>query len=78
MREKQLKLVVTFHTTEEAIIMEQECKAAGLEGRLIPVPRQLSAGCGLAWSMSAELKERVERHMQSKKLGYESMAECMI
>ena len=41
MREKKLWLVITFHTTAAAIAMEKLCRAKGLPGRLIPVPREL-------------------------------------
>jgi hypothetical protein len=34
--------------------MEQFCAAQSVGGRLIPVPRELSAGCGLAWRMLPE------------------------
>lgn len=50
LRKPQLRLVVTFHTTAEALKTEQVARKLGLEGRLIPVPQALSAGCGLAWS----------------------------
>lgn len=40
MRKKELKLVVTFHTTTDAMAMEKACKEAGAPGRLIPVPRR--------------------------------------
>ena len=46
MREKKLWLVITFHTTAAAIAMEKLCRAKGLPGRLIPVPRELTADCG--------------------------------
>ena len=49
MREKRTWLVVTFHTTAAAIGMERLCTARGLAGRLIPVPRALTADCGMAW-----------------------------
>ena len=45
MRKKELKLVVTFHTTADAMAMEKACKAEEVPGRLIPVPRVISAGC---------------------------------
>ena len=44
MRKKELKLVVTFHTTADAMAMEKACKAEEVPGRLIPVPRVISAG----------------------------------
>ena len=49
MRKKELKLVVTFHTTADAMAMEKACKEQNVPGRIIPVPRTISAGCGLAW-----------------------------
>jgi hypothetical protein len=29
---------------------EDFCLDRGIDGRLIPLPREISAGCGLAWS----------------------------
>ena len=49
MREKSLKLIVTFPTTTAAMAMEKACAQKQIPGRLIPVPRELTAGCGMAW-----------------------------
>ncbi len=49
MREKSMKLLVTFHTTAGAMAMEKYCKAQEAPGRLIPVPRSITADCGLCW-----------------------------
>ena len=49
MRNKENRLVITFHSTTEAMEAEKRLKELGVPGRLIPIPRQLSAGCGLAW-----------------------------
>ena len=38
----------TFNSTHQAILMEKILKANGHEMRLIPMPRNLSASCGLA------------------------------
>ena len=59
MREKQLRLVVTFSTATAAMAMERRCLADGVPGRLIPTPRQLTADCGLAWSAPPEAKAAV-------------------
>ena len=53
MREKKPYYVLTFHTTDAAMEMESFCKQNGIAGRLVPVPRRLSAGCGIAWRMAA-------------------------
>ena len=60
MREKSEKCVVTFRTTAGAMAMERACKEAGLPGRLIPVPRSITAGCGLCWAAPREAREAVE------------------
>lgn len=57
MRKKELKYLVTFHTTTGAMAMEKYCKEHKLPGRLIPVPRQISAGCGMAWAAPLESRE---------------------
>ena len=54
MREKSKYIVITFYTTAEAMHMEKYCHGNCIQGRLIPVPREISAGCGLAWRMSLE------------------------
>ena len=37
MRKKELKLVVTFHTTADAMAMEKACKENNTPGRIISV-----------------------------------------
>ena len=50
MRAKERRLIVAFRTTHDAMAFEDFCDEKGAPGRLIPLPRQISAGCGLAWS----------------------------
>ena len=54
MREKKLWLIITFHTTTAAMAMESLCTEKGLPGRLIPVPREITAGCGMSWRAPVE------------------------
>ena len=72
MRKKQLKLVVTFHTTADAMAMEKACKADQIPGRLIPVPRSISAGCGLSWCALPGEEDAIREEM--KKVGIEEEA----
>ena len=37
MIKKELKLVITFHTTTEAMAMEKACKEFGADGRIIVI-----------------------------------------
>lgn len=61
MKEKSLKLILTFHTTTAAMAMEKACAAHLLPGRLIPVPREVASGCGMAWCALPESGEALEQ-----------------
>lgn len=78
MRKKELKLVVTFHTTADAMAMEKACKEQNAQGRLIPVPRAISAGCGLAWCAPLECRESLKDVMCGVGIEEEEMHECMV
>ncbi len=64
MIKKQLWLVITFHTTAGAMAMERKCRAAGIDGRLIPVPRTITAGCGMAWRSAPSERARLVELLQ--------------
>ena len=68
MRQKEEKCVVTFRTTAAAMEMERACKAEGVPGRLIPVPRTITAGCGMCWSAPPEAREAVEELVIKERL----------
>ena len=78
MRKKELTLVITFHTTADAIAFEKVCKAQNVEGRLIPVPRAITAGCGLAWCAGLGCKEAIKEVLQKAGIDEEALHECMV
>lgn len=55
------RVIYSFQTTTEAMKMEQLCKALNVPGRIIPIPSQISAGCGLAWAVDFQQAEQVDR-----------------
>ena len=57
MLKKKPTLIITFATTTQAMAMESFCNRENLPGRLIPVPREITAGCGLSWKARPEEKE---------------------
>lgn len=73
MRQKQLRLITTFHTTADALLCEKVCKEQNMEGRMIPVPRQLSSGCGLAWCCGPEEEGRFADFLREKQVEYDAM-----
>lgn len=78
MRKKELKLVVTFHTTTDAMAMEKACKTNHVQGRLIPVPRSISAGCGLSWCAELTEREQIQELMKKAGIQEEEIHECMV
>jgi hypothetical protein len=68
MREQKLWLLATFHTTAGAIAMEKYCAAAGVPGRLIPVPRAITSDCGMAWRTEPALRAQTERVAQAQRI----------
>ena len=60
MRKKEPRVVITFHTTAEAMAMERICREQGIDGRLMPAPRAFSADCGIAWCSPLSRRERLE------------------
>ena len=54
MLKKKPTLIITFATTTQAMAMEKFCTQQNLPGRLIPVPREITAGCGLSWKAQTE------------------------
>ena len=57
MLKKKPTLIITFSTTTQAMAMEKFCAQQNLPGRLIPVPREITAGCGLSWKARPEEKD---------------------
>ncbi|MBE6928410.1 MAG: DUF3343 domain-containing protein [Ruminococcaceae bacterium] len=74
MRKKELCAILTFSTTTEAMAME----AQGLPGRLIPVPTDIHAGCGMCWKAPIAEKARLLAAVQERKLPYEGIFELVI
>ncbi len=78
MRKKEKKLVVTFHTTADAMAMEKACREHNVPGRLIPVPRSISAGCGMAWCTALEDRDRILQVLKERNIEQEDVHECML
>ena len=78
MRRRERRLIVAFYTTHDAMAFEEHCNARGAEGRLIPLPREISAGCGLAWSAPPEDPKRLMKLLQEAGIDPQHMKEMEI
>ena len=73
MREKKPFLIITFSATVDAMAMEKYCMDHQLPGRLIPIPREIHAGCGLAWKTAPDEKDSFTRTLKDIGIRWEAM-----
>lgn len=73
MRVKRDFLVVSFPTTAAAMACEELCHERGLPGRMIPVPSQISAGCGLAWRVLPGERGAIEAALAEAGISWSGM-----
>ena len=75
MREKEPRVVVTFHTTAEAMATEQVCRKSGIAGKLISAPRALSADCGIAWAGPVATRAALEAALDAAGVEFAEVCE---
>lgn len=78
MRIKTFKVLITFPSTAQALHMEQCCREKGAVGRLIPVPREISAGCGMAWAAGTGEKEKLQALISEAGIEVEAIYEMQL
>jgi len=78
MREKKIQCLVTFKTTTQAMAFEEIAKKAALTGRLIPLPREIAAGCGLSWKDNPSSRAIIEKLISKHDLKHDEIYEITI
>ena len=78
MRAKEPKSVVTFVNTTDAMKMEAVCEERKVPGRMIPVPKVISAGCGLAWCSAPENEDVIREVLNFAGLKEQAIHNCLI
>lgn len=66
-------IVITFDTTTDAMMMEAFAKENKLAGKIIPLPNEISAGCGLAFKIETEDLEKVTKTLEENGISYEKI-----
>ena len=78
MLKKKLSLILTFATTTQAMAVESYCHRQGLPGRLIPVPREITAGCGMSWKADPKDRPALEAFVAEKGITVAGWYELML
>ena len=73
---KQERVVFTFYTTTDAMAAESQCKDLG--GRMIPVPGEITADCGLAWCAAPEQEEILNNALYAAGIPVQGVYRLMI
>lgn len=77
MRKMVPTLIVTFPSTTQAMLMEAKCKEYNVPGRIIPVPGEISAGCGLAWSAEPAYLDEIKKLITDQGIMMEGIAQIL-
>ncbi len=48
------RVVYSFKTTTEAMKMERLCEKFNAPGQIIPLPKEIAAGCGFCWAVDID------------------------
>ena len=70
-------LVITFKTTTKAMLFEDISKGK-VEGRIIPLPKEIDAGCGLAWASKNLNQQYWLDYVKKNNLDYDKMQEVVL
>lgn len=61
MLQRTKHIVVTFEHTTAAMAFEKKAMEVGLKGRIIPLPSELGAGCGLCYAAKTGQYEKLDK-----------------
>lgn len=75
---KKLSLVISFKKTVDAMAFEEHCLKNSIAGRLIPLPKEISAGCGLAWKCEVSQGDEMKRALGDLQIECDKMSEIVI
>lgn len=70
--------MITFYTTTDAMAMEHICREEKAEGRMIPVPRSITADCGLAWSADPQNEKSLRALMETGGIRFQGIYRCLV
>ena len=65
--------VVLFKSSGHAVQAERKCKKAGINVRLIPVPREISSDCGVCLRIHSVDKDATEIALSSADCEFEGI-----
>lgn len=71
MQEK--RLIITFNTTTDVLRAEKLFKENNIFGKIISIPSEISAGCGLTWESKIELEKKLTNILKENDIQYDGV-----
>ncbi len=71
MQEK--RLIITFNTSTDVMRAEKLFKENNIFGKIISIPSEISAGCGLTWESKIELEEKLINILKENDIQYDGI-----
>lgn len=72
------EIIATFDTTHNALRFEKTLKQNKIELTVMPVPREISASCGLAVKFELQSIDKVKKLVYDKEIQVKSYYEIII
>lgn len=70
--------MVAFYTAADAMALERLCREKQAGGRMIPVPRSITAGCGLAWSADPACEASLRALLEEGGIRFQGIYRCLV
>jgi hypothetical protein len=67
---KEIRFIVTFYNTAGAMAFKQACEERSIEGHLMPIPKEIKAGCGMVWSAPLTARKPLMTLLEDPALEY--------
>lgn len=69
-------IFISFSEMYDALQCEKVCRVQQIPGKLVTIPRELSAGCGYAWRSEATYQDIILTLLEEKGVAFEA-AHCL-
>ena len=70
-----MHLYISFHTSAEAMATEKVAKLNNIKGKLVPLPRRISASCGMAYETDISSKDLIKNLLEENDIEWDEFIE---
>lgn len=70
-----MHLYISFHTSAEAMATEKVAILNNIKGKLVPLPRRISASCGMAYETDISSKDLIKRILEENDIEWDEFIE---